>query len=255
MDEIFRFPFLTGLLLAVLLPVLGNLLRLRDEWLAALGLAHLAAAGGLLAVAFALPVMLGAIGGALMGVAGKSGRAGRSNSAYAVMVLAGWSAGMLLAANSAVGEALAHAVVDGQLYFSGAQELLTSAGLAVIIWPALRWLTPRLIAGRLLPAQEKASAKGAWRWHLGFDILVALAVAIATACVGLMASFALLFIPSWLAFSRAGNWRQTNLLAGGIAVLAYLAAFSLALHFDQPFGPTLCALLVLLLPLVGVGKK
>lgn len=255
MDEIFHFPFLTGLLLAALLPVLGNLLRLRDEWLAALGLAHLAAAGGLLALACALPVMAGAISGALLGVAGKSGRAGRSNSAYAVMVLAGWSAGMLLAANSAVGEALAHAVVDGQLYFSGRGELLASAGLACIVWPALRWLTPRLIAGRLQPAQEKASAQGAWRWHLGFDVLVALAVAISTASIGLMASFALLFIPSWLAFSRARNWRQTNLLASAISVLAYLAAFFLALHFDQPFGPTLCALLVLLLPLVGMDKK
>jgi zinc transport system permease protein len=162
---------------------------------------------------------------------------------------------MLLAANSAVGEALAHAVVDGQLYFSGRGELLASAGLVCVVWPVLRWLTPRLIAGRLMPAQEKASVQGAWRWHFGFDVLVALAVAISTASIGLMASFALLFIPSWLAFSRARNWRQTNLLAIAISLLAYLAAFFLALQFDQPFGPTLCALLVLLLPLVGMGKK
>ena len=253
MDEIFRLPFLTGLLLAALLPVLGNLLRLRDEWLAALGLAHLAAAGGLLAVACALPVMAGAIVGALLGVGFKAGKVGQSNSAYAVMILAGWSAATLLAANSAVGEAVAHAVVDGQLYFSGRDELLASAVFALLVWPLLRWLTPRLLAGRLMPAQEKANAKGAWRWHSSFDVVVALAVAIATASLGLMASFALLFIPSWLAFSRARSWRQTNRLAVIISLSAYLAAFFLALHFDQPFGPTLSGLLVLLL--LGKDQK
>ena len=41
-DPVFRTPFAVGLLMSVLLPLLGNLLRLRDEWLAALGLGGLA---------------------------------------------------------------------------------------------------------------------------------------------------------------------------------------------------------------------
>ena len=48
MDSLLTVPFFAGLTLAVLLPLVGNLLRLRDEWLATLGLAHLAAAGALL---------------------------------------------------------------------------------------------------------------------------------------------------------------------------------------------------------------
>ena len=48
--EIFLIPFLTGLGFAILLPVLGCYLRLRDEWLAALAYAHVAAAGALLAL-------------------------------------------------------------------------------------------------------------------------------------------------------------------------------------------------------------
>ena len=48
-DPLFRMPFLVGLIMSAILPLLGNLLRLRDEWLAALGLAYLAgqAPGGL----------------------------------------------------------------------------------------------------------------------------------------------------------------------------------------------------------------
>ena len=54
-DPLFRLPFVAGLLIAAVLPVLGALLMLRDEWLAALGLAHLAAAGALLGLAVGAP--------------------------------------------------------------------------------------------------------------------------------------------------------------------------------------------------------
>ena len=49
-SDLFLLPFLTGLGLALVLPVLGCFLRLRDEWLAALAYAHVAAAGALLAL-------------------------------------------------------------------------------------------------------------------------------------------------------------------------------------------------------------
>ena len=39
-DDIFLIPFLTGLCLALALPILGCFLRLRDEWLAALAYAR-----------------------------------------------------------------------------------------------------------------------------------------------------------------------------------------------------------------------
>ena len=41
-SDLFLLPFLTGLCLALILPVLGCFLRLRDEWLAALAYAHVA---------------------------------------------------------------------------------------------------------------------------------------------------------------------------------------------------------------------
>ena len=44
-SDLFLLPFLTGLCLALILPALGCFLRLRDEWLAALAYAHVAAAG------------------------------------------------------------------------------------------------------------------------------------------------------------------------------------------------------------------
>ncbi|MBP8195351.1 MAG: hypothetical protein KAX60_08300, partial [Azonexus sp.] len=67
-SDLFLIPFLTGLGLAVLLPLLGCYLRLRDEWLAALAYSHVAAAGALLALIGGLPPALGGIAAA--GLAG-----------------------------------------------------------------------------------------------------------------------------------------------------------------------------------------
>lgn len=246
MDSLFILPFAAGLAVAVLLPLVGNLLRLRDEWLATLGFAHLAAASALVGMAFALPAIWGAPLGALAGAGLKHFSGIRGHSAYGLMILAGWSLGLLVAANTALGGALAHGMVDGQLYFAGWREFGVDLALLLLALPLVRWLTPRLIAARLFPAHEVANRLPAWRWHLGFDALAAVAVATATATVGLMAAFALLFVPPWLAFRLAPDWRRAGAISFAIGAGAYLAAFALALWMDQPFGPVLTAMLVLL---------
>ena len=61
-----------------------------------------------------------------------------------------------------------------------------------------------------------------------------------------MGPFALVFVPSWLAFRRAGSWRSGLLQALLIGLLAYLAAFLVALRLDQPFGPVLAMVLIVI---------
>lgn len=245
MDELFLRPFLTGLCLALFLPWLGNLLRLRDEWFATLGLAHLSAAGAMLAQALGISILVGSPLGALCGALAKLAAGARSNAAYGVMMLAGWSATLLVAANGGAGEALGHALIDGQLYFSGPAEALIACLLLVGGAVLLPLLTPRLIAAVLFPANEKVNRLPAWRWHLGFECLVVIAVAIATASIGLMACFALLFVPAWVSFGRAVSWRQGVLLSIVLGLGCYVVAFFAALRFDQPFGPVLVGLLVM----------
>lgn len=245
MDSLFVVPFFAGLTLALLLPLVGNLLRLRDEWLATLGLAHLAGAGALAGTALHLSNFIGALAGALAGAGAKQASGGRSNSGYGLMILAGWALTLLIAANTALGEALAHALIDGQLYFAGLRELIIDGILLVCALPALKWLAPRLIAARFFPERERANAMPTWRWHLGFDLLAALAIAAGTATFGLMASFALIFVPPWIAFRRAPDWRRAQWLAAGLGVAGHCLAFWLALTFDQPFGPVLVVVFVI----------
>jgi zinc transport system permease protein len=242
--SLFTLPFLGGLLVAVALSAVGVLLRLRDEWLSALGFAHLAGATALIGLAFHIPAVLGATLGAAVGAVLKTVGRFRGNTVYALMILAGWSITLLVAANSALGSVMGHAMVEGQLYFAGFSQFTAAVLLAIATLAGLYWLMPIVIRNRFFPGHDAANQLPAWRWHLAFDLLVALGMAVATATVGLMAAFALVFIPPWLAFRWAGNWKQALLISLGFGAAGYMAAFLLALWLDQPFGPVLVALLL-----------
>ena len=246
LTEWFVVPFLTGLGLAVLLPLLGAYLRLRDEWLAALAYSHVAAAGALLALVGGLPPAMGGTAAAGLAGLGKRLFAGRlaGGASYALLLLAGWSQAVLLAANQPLAERLGHALFDGQLYFAGAEQLslvAASVPLALII---LGRLSRALLLVHAYPDFFRTRGLTAWPTQTGFDLLAALCLALATMTLGIMGAFALVFIPPWLAFRRAANWRAGLRWSVGIGLLGYVAAFSLALWLDQPFGPVLALLLV-----------
>jgi len=245
-NELFLIPFLTGLCLAILLSLLGCYLRLRDEWLAALAYSHVAAAGALLALLGGVAPVIGGMAAAGLAGAGKRFFAGRlaGGASYALLLLGGWSVAVLVAANQPLAERLGHALFDGQLYFAGAEQLALvglagSVGLAI-----LRLLSRHLLLAHVYPDLFRLRGLKAWPIQGGFDMLAALMLALATMNMGVMGAFALVFIPPWLAFRRAGNWRKGLWLTLLIAVLAYVVAFLFALGLDQPFGPVLALLLI-----------
>jgi zinc transport system permease protein len=251
-----RLPFITGLALSLLLPLLGCYLRLRNEWLAALGLAQASAASGLIGFTLGMPLLLASGVGALAMAALKFRLKG-DNSHYALMMLLGWSVTLLVAANAPVGESLGHVLTDGQLYFTGRAHLFTSVTVLLAGAGLLLMWSKGLLRDCFFPYARQVSgdAQGLGRYRLlGFDCLIALAMALAMTSMGLMAAFAMVFIPAWLVFPLAPSWRMTLVLACGFNVLVYLLSFVLALVFDQPFGPLMVVvsmvLALLVLPLI-----
>lgn len=246
LDPLFRVPFVVGLLVSIVLPLVGALLRLRDEWLAALGLAHLAGASGLIGLALGIPAVVGAPIGAALGAAMKSLGRFQGNTVYAVMILTGWAITLLVAANSALGSVMGHALFEGQLYFAGPIHLTAAGLLAAAVTVSLPILVPRLIRARLLPNHELANGLPAWRWHFGFDLLGALGIAVGAGTLGIMGAFALAFVPPWVAFRIARSWRSCLRISVLLGVGIYVVAFAIALVLDQPFGPVFVAALVLI---------
>jgi zinc transport system permease protein len=80
-------------------------------------------------------------------------------------------------------------------------------------------------------------------------------MAVATATVGLMAAFALAFIPPWLAFRSAKNWKQALVISFSFGTAGYIAAFMLALWLDQPFGPVLVILLLVIAGILHTKRR
>ncbi len=167
----------------------------------------------------------------------KGAGGGQGNAVYGFMILGGWAALLLIGANTEVGEQLGRA---------GPADLIAAALLGGTTALILPWLMPRLLRARLLPQHDAANGYPVRRWQLGFDLLAAAGMAIGTASMGLMAAFALVLVPAWIAFRSAPSWRWTLAGSAALGVVGYLVSFAAALALDQPFGPMLVAVLLVL---------
>jgi zinc/manganese transport system permease protein len=197
------------------------------------------------------PALAPAVGG--MAAAGLAGSTRRlfsrrltGGAADALLLTGGWALAVLLAANHPLAERLGHALFDGQLYFAGSEQLWLAAGGGGLALTLLRRLSRHLLLARIYPDIFRLRGGRAWPIEIGFDLLAALCLALATMTLGVMGAFALVFIPPWLAFRRAKIGVPGLRFALTLGLLAYLGAFALALALDQPFGPVLTLLLVVL---------
>jgi zinc transport system permease protein len=242
-DGLFLLPFLNGLVLAILLPLLGAWIRLREEWLAALGFAQVSAAGVVVGAIFVDRPVLAAFPAAALAGAVKSAVGRLGNDSYAIMILLGWSASLIGVSVSAQGDELGRALVQGQIYFTRGSHLATALVLALASAALLPWLSPRLLLGRFFPDYFRANGVRP-KHDVLFDVLVALILALAATVVGVMAAFALVFVPPWIAFRFAHGWRRALAWSVGLGLVAYLVSFVAAIRLDQPFGPVLVAALL-----------
>lgn len=246
LHPMFLLPFANGLLLAILLPLVGAHVRLREEWLASLGLAQAAAAGVMVGAFWNAPIAVVALTAAVVAALAKTFFGPKGNESYALMLLVGWTVALLLAANSAHGDDLSHALTEGQLYFTDASHLQALAAVGLVQFGLLPWLAPRLLLARFFPDHFAANGKPNPHHEIVFDVLVAVTLALAATAIGVMAAFAVVFLAPWMAFRFARGWFKTIALGIAISVAAYVAAFALAFRFDQPIGPVIVGVLLLL---------
>jgi zinc transport system permease protein len=265
-DPLFFDPLLTGMAYAAALPLIGLYLRLRDEWLAALAFAQVSAFGALLALLFTAPPVAGGVAAASLAAVAKQLFEGRGRktrgTVYALLFLFGWGASVLLVVNLPIAERAARALFDGQLYFTGRAHLVNAIALTFILVIFLRFVSRKLLLAHFFPNSflSRSDSWGISEKRAGrfFDLATAISLAFATMSIGVMAAFALLFIPPLIAFEWGANWRHATGISAIAGITAHLAAFVLALALDQPYGPLLGILLILmalLSALARCGKK
>lgn len=254
-DPLFRVPLMVGLLASLLLPLLGALLHAREEWLAALGVAHVTAAAQLAGAALGLPLLASGGLGAVVAVIAKQFTAQQGNLGYALLMFAGWATLYIVAANSSLGESLAHAMSDGQIFLVGQDQLIAILVVGLPFLACLPWWSQRLLRARFFAGYEQANQLPAWRWHGSFDLLAALLLAFSTASLGLMASFALVVLPAWAMFAWTNSWKTSLIASVVLGIVSYLIAFVVALSYDQPFAPIQVAVLFVLAVGVRMARR
>jgi zinc transport system permease protein len=161
-------------------------------------------------------------------------------------MFAGWATLYLVAANSSLGESLAHALSDGQIFLVGQDQLIAILVVGLPFLACLPWWSQRLLRARFFSGYEQANRLPAWRWHGSFDLLAALLLAFSTASLGLMASFALVVLPAWAMFAWSNSWKSSLIASAILGIVSYLVAFVVALSYDQPFAPVQVAVLFVL---------
>jgi zinc transport system permease protein len=237
-DPMFRVPFATGVFFAMVLPLLGMYLRLREEWLAPLAFAQIGAAGALAATIFGLPALLGSFVAAGTAASAKSWLSRSGNNAYALLMVAGWGAAILMLSNAPLAD-LGHALFDGQLYYASEEQLWSIAFWSLIALAVLGWISRSLLLERMFPDFFRAIGRSARQYHVLFDLLVAVTIALATTSMGVMAAFSFVFAPSMIAWQWSQSWKMALVVSTSVGMATYVIAFQLALMFDQPFGPVL----------------
>lgn len=242
-DPLFRVPFITGLLVAVSLSLIGGFLRMRQEWLSALGLSQIAAAGAVAGTALGIPVMGAAAAAALIASLAKDLNPRSGNSHYALMIILGWSAALLIGASVEYGGTSGETFLRGQLYFVHPGHLVASAILLVLFLSLLKWLSPRLLTERFFPDYFKANGLPARLHRCVFSLLVVFSAVLGTVTIGAFPAFAMFFLPSWVGFVIVDGWKRSLAASVLIGCAAYLLSFAIAVLFDQPFGPFLVIVL------------
>jgi zinc transport system permease protein len=157
-------------------------------------------------------------------------------------------------ANAPMADQVGNALFDGQLYFAGVEHLWSTLALSLIALLALRWVSRKLLLERMFPDFFRASGQSALRYHVVFDLLVAGGIALATASIGVMAAFSMVFAPSIVAWQWSNSWRAALAASVIVGVASYVVAFELALRSDQPFGPVLVLCLVAIAALSGAAR-
>jgi zinc/manganese transport system permease protein len=134
--------------------------------------------------------------------------------------------------------------VQGQLYFTDHPHLHGLIAIGLVIGVLLPWVSSRLLLGQFFPDHFRANGIARPHHEFVFDVLLAVTLALAATTIGVMAAFALVFVPPWVTFRVAHGWQRTLAWSVGLAVAAYAVSFAGAIVFDQPYGPVLVAVLI-----------
>jgi len=221
--------------------------------------AHAALLGVALALALALPVVLGVLGVALA-MALTVWRFG--SRTYAADTLLGVLSHSALAAGLVAASFLSGVRLDLSAYLFGDILAVGRDDLAVIwagaatIAGLIRWRWSALLTATLNPDLARASGVDPRREELILTLALALLVAVAIKVVGVLLITALLIVPAAAARPFARTPEAMAAVAALIGAAAALGGLQAAIYFDTPAGPSIvCLAAAIFMVSASLGRR
>ena len=260
MLEAWTLPFFQRGIIEVLL--LAGLSGLLGTWIVLRGLSFFAHAAGtatvpglVLADGLAFSPVLGALGAALLAVAGLGLLAGRpsvgTDSATALVLAGALAAGVILASDVFGSQGAIDRLLFGSLLAVGAPELAMAAAAVAVAGAAGLLLGSRWLGGGFV-GRPAFSGRG---YDAALLLLVAVAVVAALGAVGALMTGAILVVPAATArlfTDRMGSWQ---LATAALAAAEGVVGMTLAFQLNVPPGAAIAVLAGAVFALAVVARR
>jgi ABC-type Mn2+/Zn2+ transport system permease subunit len=269
---LFRDSYLTGWLIAVLLPMLGVLVAARDQvFLGAavsqaslLGIAaalRLVSALGLASVSWIDPdtfvssvAGLAAVLAALFTARGGM-RSGDSHESITGFVFRpGASGAVLLMAHSPHGMEEIHRLLASTIIGATQGDVAVFAALVLATTALVVRATPQLLLLVMDPEMARSVGMRVERWNLGLAVWLGLVVGLSNGVAGAIFTFGCLVLPALTARSLCREVRTMFVVAPVVGLGSAVVAFFLAHGLDYPPGQTAAVLQCLALAGAWVAR-
>lgn len=189
-------------------------------------------------------------------LAGREAGAGRESREALTgwIFLAGASLSVLLVANSPHGLEEVQRLQLSSLIGATVGDVLGFGALALAGLAFVGVARRRLMLFCVDPVMASAVGMNARVWGLGLALWIGLVIGFSLYSSGMLFTFGCLVLPGLLAKGLSREFGRLFWLAPLIALIAVIAAFVLANHFDLPPGQMAVALMALALPPVRAAR-
>jgi zinc transport system permease protein len=257
--QFFQNALLGGVVSAVACALVGLFLILKKEAMIGDGLSHTAFGGIALGLLLGINPLFTALGVSVLAVFGISYMRRKgvapSDSAIAVMLALGFSAGLIIISVSGGFNVELFSYLFGSILTIDQMDLASVLLLGLLVLLFIGFFRRELLSMVFDEEDSRIMGIPTKRLSVAFDLLVAVTIVLSIKVIGTLLVVALLVLPGLSALKLNLSFRKTLLAATGFSVLSTILGIMFSAVFDVATAGLIVFLLVLFFLLSLVYRK
>jgi zinc transport system permease protein len=257
--QFFQNALLGGVVAAVACALVGLFLILKKEAMIGDGLSHTAFGGIALGLLLGINPLFTALGVSVLAVFGISYMRRKgvapSDSAIAVMLALGFSAGLIIISVSGGFNVELFSYLFGSILTIDQMDLASVLLLGLLVLLFIGFFRRELLSMVFDEEDSRIMGIPTKRLSVAFDLLVAVTIVLSIKVIGTLLVVALLVLPGLSALKLNLSFRKTLLAATGFSVLSTILGIMFSAVFDVATAGLIVFLLVLFFLLSLIYRK